>query len=77
MQEMNMVSKPVRQGFVGVSRSAYNPYILLQTDDGQQSRIVLTVEETKDLIEKLEEMISKVEMYPHGLKDCNDLNEIG
>ena len=73
-----MRNKQVRQGFVGVSRSAYKPYVLLQADDdGQQSRVVLTVQETEELIDDLKDMLSKIEMYPNGLKDSEDLNSIG
>jgi hypothetical protein len=62
-----MRRKQVRQGHVSVGRSAYSPYVLLQTtDDRNDARIVLTVEETEELIEDLKEMISKVRMFPGG-----------
>ncbi len=57
-----MVSKPVKQGTVGVSRSTLDTCILLQvTDDACQSRAVLTIEQAHELIERLQKEISALQ----------------
>lgn len=58
-----MVSHKVRQGDVGVSMSCTKRFVLLQTTDpdGEQARVVMTIEETKDVINRLEEVIKAIE----------------
>lgn len=58
-----MVSYPVYKGFVGVSRSADLPCVLLQvTDDTQQARAVLTVEQALEVVSRLQGQILLIQM---------------
>ena len=57
-----MICHKVDKGYVGVEINFPRTKILLQiTEDGEQSRAVLTIEEAKDIIKKIESVIKKIE----------------
>ncbi len=59
-----MITRTVKQGAVGVSRSSGGPFVLLQVDDDgpeTQSRAVMTVEQTKKVIEDLQKQLNEIE----------------
>ena len=60
-----MISKPVRQGWVGVTVNSKGQTVLLQateTGDGwcQQARIVLTTDQALDLAAELKAAANKI-----------------